>query len=582
MKKKKAIVIAAISIAICIAAAMILLPKIHNDIPISSRDITPAVPQVTFHDNKKTKIETPSADEMFYIKDPALKLDTLPNTITQIGNEHIPGEFIGILGFSEYPLIFKNAWSEFFGVMSNSDGTAFLAEAYYDMEKVLYYGKDGVVKKISEPNIISAFLLSDGEEIAWISGHESSNSCTVKKLKNDEVTTLTKKAANFAFSGYYMTPFMGLRGGNSLIWYENLNEKDLSFETHLHKDGVTTKLGENMEVVSLAYDGERIFYEQNGKLFVQNGTDSANRVYITDYNAQVDTTGLNDWSVESLGTMGLNKWDVRNSDYISLSQPDINNFRVIPLNHDYSKVLINVSSLNGYKHYYYEESKTPILLFNEEISIKTPIGAAGIDDIGDYYFTTQNDDYSFNVYRYDGELKAALDYSVSYFYAFADTDNVLYETEENLWIHDSKTGEHTSVYEISDNIIYEFTPDLSLIYVRDSAGDYNGDTLYEVKPDGTKTRIAVRVQDHYLDGETLYYLTAECDLYVFENGKSEKVISFDESYDNSNWSPIEGHDSGYLRIAIYTKSEDEGTPDTYNYFLSTDGRNFVNIMEYVK
>jgi hypothetical protein len=457
---------------------------------------------------------------------------------------------------------------------------------------VLYYGKDGEVKKISEPDIISAFLLSDGEEIAWISGSENSNKCTVKKLKDGEITTLTENAANFDFSGFYMTPFMGSSEGNSLIWYEDFNVDEWSYKAYFHKDGVTSLLGENIEVRCLTNDG-RIFYEQGGMFFVQNGTDSANRVFLTDYKPHTDTAALGEWNVKSLdqisysqsdfSTLGLYEWNIENSDYISLSQPDVSNIYVRPLNSDYSKVIINVSLMGDQKNYYYEEGKTPIFITDKGLEVVEPKDGDDADDISKYYFTTENEDNSINIFRFDGELIPVLDFGVQSFKTFADTDNFLYETDGKLWMYDSKTGSAISLfeYESSSYGFYTAASDLKLIFVRERTED-NKRPLYAVKPDGVTTKIADDIVDFYIDGETLYYTANGYVLHVYENGNSERLISFAENHAGLiNYAPIRGRDGGYLEIDVYVDPVNGDLSDHTNCYISIDGRNFVNVTDYV-
>jgi hypothetical protein len=168
---------------------------------------------------------------------------------------------------------------------------------------------------------------------------------------------------------------------------------------------------------------------------------------------------------------------------------------------------------------------------------------------------------------------------------FTDTENFLYNTEENLWIYDSKTGKSVSVYEFENSsyISYRATPDLSKIFVRESAKGVSSYPLYEVKPDGTKTLIDDNVKEFYLDGETFYYMTPPYDLYIYENGNSEKVFPFGEHFETIiNQASFESHSSGYLMIAVYADSKEDDDYISAKSFLSTDGRNFVCVEDYLK
>jgi hypothetical protein len=383
------------------------------------------------------------------------------------------------------------------GVTSNSDGTAFLAECYLNDEKVLYYGNNGKVKKIYEPNILSAVLISDGDEIAWISGDEYSANCTVKKLKNGKITTLTNNASYYIESGYPSVVLQGTLTGDILIWNEGIDSFTGSYTTYLYKDGKTAPLGKDIKIRAIAAGGERIFYEQGSALFDQNGFDTENRVFITDYSC------ITEDSEAKASSMGLNGMNSEDFNYVTLSQPDMSNIYVYAVNRDYSQAIVNVSLYGDQRNFYYEEGKTPLLLTDKELGIVSPDGGSRAETLSEYYFTTENDYRNYNVYRFDGELKPFFDFPVLDIRTFSDTDNILYKTEENLWIYDSKTGKSTSVYEHekSSYVFYRPAPDLSMIYVSEREEDSYSRPLYAVKPDGTKTKIADDIKDYYLDGE---------------------------------------------------------------------------------
>jgi hypothetical protein len=289
-----------------------------------------------FLNTGSVKIETPGGYEMFYLKNPDVKLEDLPNEISNVATS-IPADFIGIIGFADYPLIIRDAWTDSSGFMTDSGGTAFLAEANLDGEKVLYYGKDGKVKKIYEPNIITAILISDGEEIAWISGDENGTHNTVKKLKDGKITTLTSNASYYIEGGYPSVVLRGTSEGDTLIWNEDFNVFTGDYTTYLYKDGKTAPLGKNIEIRRLDANGERIFYEQYGGLYVQNGYDTENRVLIADYSY------ITDDSQAQISSMELENPGSEDFNYFTLSQPDMSNIYVYGTNRDASQAIVNVS-----------------------------------------------------------------------------------------------------------------------------------------------------------------------------------------------------------------------------------------------
>jgi hypothetical protein len=582
MKMKKAIIITVILLVAGIAAAIIFLPK-SLDLPQETlENIEPKTGTL--------KIETPSADEVFYIENPDLRLENYPQYISQIGYNSY--DYIGILGFSEYPLIIRedeiNRFNDYPEVMSNSDGTAFLAYASIDEKRVLFYGNDGIIKKISEPNIQSAVLLSDGDEIAWLAGEDDSNKCTVKVMKNNEITILSNNAASFYSAG--------LRASrNTLIWYENFKQNPNgtgTYALYLRKDGKTVKLGENIDLRAYVRDGERIFYEEDYKLYVQNGFDKENRIFLVDYSDNIENMVDNTVNTENLtpimlsqsdfSTMRLYTPNAQKINPIMLSQPDMSDIVISCSNRDYSQVMIRVSNNGGYKTYYYEEGKTPQFLINKSLEVIDPVGGTEAIDISEYYFKTENYNSStsesdYDVYRFDGELKPVPISGVRDIMTFSDTDNFLYETDENLWIYDSKTGESVSVFEFEKTpyIRYFATPDLSVIYVRVGYQGIDGYQLYEVKSDGVITTLCDMAEGFYLDGETLYYLTTDWDLYIYENGNSEKLLSIGENHNNIDWVSWLDGESGYLKLEVWTENSQ------HYFYISSDGRNLVCVEEYL-
>jgi hypothetical protein len=570
MKMKKTIIITAVLLVIGIAGAIVFLPKTLKNVPVISPDVAPGTTQEIAEniDLKKgtVKIETPSADEVFYLENPVLRLVKYPQYISQIS--YNSNSYIGVLGFAEYPLIIRedeiNRFNDYPEVISNSDGTAFLAYTSIDGKRVLFYGNDGVVKKITDKNIQSAVLLSDGEEVAWLSGDDDSNRCAVKVLKNNEITVLTKNAAS-----YYSA---GLRAsGNALIWYENFKQNPNgtgTYTVYLHKDGKTAQLGKNLEIKAFAFSGEKIFYEDDYKFYVQNGFDKKNRVFITDYNFDIEEAGMNNLNADNLGA-------------IMLSQPDMSHIYIYASNRDLTQAIICVSSYGDYKTVYYEEGKPSKFLINGPLEVIDPVGETEAIDLSEYYFKTEyynssTSEEGYDIYRFDGELIPVPVSGVREIMTFNDTDNFLYETEENIWLYDSKTGESISVfeYEKSSYITYTATADLSKIYV--FVKEIDCYSLYEIKSNGVKTKLCDDAENYYLDGETLYYLTADYDLYIYENGNREKLLSVGENHDDIDFAFFRDSESGYLKIEAWTENS-----SFYNY-ISTDGRNFVCVEDYLK
>jgi hypothetical protein len=567
---KKLIIIAVILSLVVIAEIAFILTNMPDNPPSDTYEVAEEIDENETINKETAKIETATSDEVFYLENAELRLDNYPQYITQIG--YNTEGYLGILGFSEYPLIIRedpvNRLNDSTEVQSNSDGTAFLAYASIDEKRVLYYGNNGTVKKITDENIQTARLLSDGDEIAWISGDDDSNNCTVKLLKNGEITILSRKAASYYGSGLKSSE-------DALLWYENFKQNPNgtgTYTVYLHKDGKTEKLGKDLEIKAFWKGGERIFYEDEYKFYVQNGFDKENRIFITDYS-------------EYTGTEGVNNKNADNPGAIMLSQPDMTNIYIYAANRDLTQAIICVSSYGDYKTIYYEEGKPPKFLINDSIEAIVPAGGTGVDDLSEYYYKTEyynssTSEVSYGVYRFDGgELKPVPVSGVQGIMTFSDTDNLLYETDENLFIYDSKTGKSESVFEFekSTRIFYSATPDLSTIYVRESPEETDTRPLYEIKPDGTKKVIADFVRNEYLDGETLYYLSEDYDLYIYENGNSEKLLSIGENLADTEIDFVffRDRESEYLTLEVWTVGS------SIYFYMSTDGREFVCVEDYL-
>jgi hypothetical protein len=149
----------------------------------------------------------------------------------------------------------------------------------------------------------------------------------------------------------------------------------------------------------------------------------------------------------------------------------------------------------------------------------------------------------------------------------------------------------TGLREPHSEFIFTGLPDLSEIYYYEWLFDWFWYSypypLYVIKENGEKEILNKNVVDFEVSGETLYYLTANCEFYMRQNGKNELLSELPYGRGYVSEANISIDESGYFIANLHSAFEivdNYYATDSYksNFFLSTDGKNFVGIEEYVK
>jgi hypothetical protein len=477
--------------------------------------------------------------EPYYITDPAVRLEKTTGYISSIDGGL--DDYLIILGYSEYPLVIKKDTESYTTVSSNSSD--FVADFEQKGESYMIYSNDNEVKTVNEPGIIIANIGKNSNTIFWVTGKSQSNNCTLKMMQNGVTEVITDTLSDFVNLDYPVFTFWNSDDGNAVVWYEDYNEENETLITYLYKDGKTAPLGKNIEISVISDNADKIFYEQYDKFYVQNGFDYENRILI----AQLEEEG--------------------------------SKARVKYHNSDYSQIIYSVygEDVTQIKSYYYEYGKEPVFLADGLLNRETPTNSEDTDDLRGCYYTAKRVGHNLDVYYFGDTFERVFFKKVDSIFTLSGTKNLLYETDKNLFLYDSQTGESVSVFEKTNEITYEARSDLSEIYVSLNNGNDNPKTLYSVKPNGEKTVISENVFDFFLVDHSLYYITSNGELFITENGQSKKLITFDEK------EIIEtrcGKDpGGYYFIEITTETLYDSFYDDSVYYISTDGKNFVNTDE---
>jgi hypothetical protein len=239
------------------------------------------------------------------------------------------------------------------------------------------------------------------------------------------------------------------------------------------------------------------------------------------------------------------------------------------------------------KTYYTEDGK--------EAYAKYPENSEETDDLNEYYYTW---DYRhtgiINIYRFDGTLKPVFEKDVKNFKTFSGTEDFIYSDDEHLYLYDASNDESVQLADLgeeSEQFLFSALPDLSEIYYSEWLYEWVWHTrpypLYAIKWGGEKEIVDERVIDYIVKGGTLYYLTGNSEVYIRKNGKNELLSKITHDYGYIYEGDIEIDESGYFIVNLHSAFEivdNYAATDSYksNFFLSTDGKNFVGIEEYVK
>jgi hypothetical protein len=230
----------------------------------------------------------------------------------------------------------------------------------------------------------------------------------------------------------------------------------------------------------------------------------------------------------------------------------------------------------------------------KEAYVKYPENSEEIKDLNKYYYTKDYHNGIINIYRFDGTLKPVLEKDVRNFRTFCGTENFIYTEDKFLYLYDASNGESTELAELeerSEQFLFNALPDLSEIYYSEWLYEWvwysRPYPLYAIKQGGEKEILDDRVIDFTVKDDTLYYLTGNSEVYMRKNGRNELLSKIIHDYGYISEGNITASESGYFIVNLHSAFE---IVDNYyasdssksNYFLSTDGKNFADIEQYVK
>jgi hypothetical protein len=497
------------------------------------------------HNNVEPIKKVKFLEKPYYLEDPSVRLEKLTGDVSTV--DSFFENLIAILGFSEYPLIIEKDGGSDAVVTVNQDGTEFVAAVEQDGESVLFYSDGEEIKSYTEPSnigtsIIETSITETGEAILFATGRVYSDNCSLKILKDGEITVLTEKLSYIVNTDFPVFIFWNSDDGNSIIWYQNYNKYSETSTAYLYKDGKSAPLGDNIDISGITDNTDMIYYEQDDKFYVQNGFDYDSRVLI----AEADEGST---------------------------------VRVKYYNKDYSQIIYSVygEDITQIKNYYYEYGKKPVFLADGLLNRETPVFEEDIDDLKGCYYTVENDSLDLDVYYFGDTFERVFEKQCVSVLAFSGTNNILYNAEDNLYLYDSLRKESVSVFDKTNITTYTATPDLSEIYIN-RKNDYNDlEALYYVNQNSENTIISDNVIDSFIDGETLFYITEDYELYSVKNGKSEKIYIFIQ--ENVIDTRIGKDLSGYYFVQFVKKDDNSSYFNESDFYISTDCLKFLKIYE---
>jgi hypothetical protein len=443
----------------------------------------------------------PGKTEPFYYINPATRLENLPErgAIENAASNYIyPSENAAVvtnededisvvLGLSEDPWVIKTDPKTGGNYSTNYNGSAVAVLVFENDKTAIFYKDENSEYKFTDPNISFVQMADFDNAFYYFTKNRNDKDYTIKLVKDGETKIISNNA--FPYSSRFISP-----DGECISWIEGYDEETRSFRTHLYKDGLSWVLGGNINVCAISNGAERIYFEQYGNLYVQNGYDPSTRIMLAKMPDQnnVYPPGT-PWYKESL---------VGFSDF----------------NYDYTQALIyEIIEGDNTKTILYEDGKEPVVIAEYGLYSKHS------EDIDEYAVK---------------DLKNEIYYS--------DNLGTRYRIDEHLTPYEVKNTETTEA-------LIKYTADGNILYYVNSDGNKTPiDTLIDkhvLAVDGDKAYFIGNENDLFManNGETSYLYTFPvdsraskivtmellADKYLFVTYKTKGVIG--DEYDNIDY-----------------------------------------------
>jgi hypothetical protein len=537
MRKKKTIIIISVLLAVGIAAAIVFLPRLLENLP----DTVSGVSQLT-------AVETASETE---------NTET-PSTITNPENAETPGNFIErrgeiavterndkviVIGFGKEPWIVPRDRGEVVNYETNYANNALLLYLTQDGIETLYYKTENEEIRIENVRLWGGAISEDGNHFAYVVMNKDTSENTVMFYNNGETETIYS-SENYTFAE--ISP-----NGKTVSWTVLINNNTDS-ETYVKIGENFEKIGMNLEEIYISDNAEFIYYkeEESGNYYVQKGFDRENRQYICRQ---------------------------KDNDFIKLCY-----------NFDCTQAYYQDDLGNGeYRTYLIINGEKPRLISNYYAYVDLEANHGYIDPVKDLTKAVWTEVHREEEYNVLFGLNS--DYSTFQIAENADSfipansGNICYFiSHEKLYKVDSTNPDSEPIL-IADNAqSFCSSPDYKNLYIinlpyADSFNQIEGAAgLYSVNPTGGKTLISETFDYATADNENLYYFDGSI-LYKWKDENSLQIADFKESSELTvgcfiyTYSLIIAPDGS---LVVYTPSGE--------IYVQMDGKNFVNIEEYAR
>ena len=379
----------------------------------------------------------------------------------------------------------------------------------------LYIADEKGAERIAD-DVYKMTIASSGEGVAFVQEVDGDVG-TLCLYKGGKTTTISADVS--AYNRLSISP------DGSVVGYTVYD--DLEYETiGYFFDGKQKELGKDIIPVAISNGAKHVYYQKNGKLYVQKGDNTDTKVSLGEYRF------------------------------------------ITAFNKDLSELIFTADTSNGYRSYISRNGGEKERLPGEITDILLPAGTIrnehvlGINSFADTYYLTYDDD----VYHINGKYESRKVLSNAYEPQLSiDGKTIFYQDYDNIEkINGSK--ESAEAVELVEEDVYSFvvTGDKDAIYYI----TYDGELYYQkgkgkpvlVDNDLSSDRFALYM------GNKLFYVSDE-ELYVSTDGKGTAVDG------------IDGYVERVVSVlnSVYVYANDDY--DTLVY-QSIDGENFELIDQY--
>jgi hypothetical protein len=428
-----------------------------------------------------------------------------------------------VLGYGSEVRIIEDAKDGYTHLQTAADCSASLVIARDGDGAVIYYISDEVQETIKVKDYADSDISDNGDAFVYLSGNEQ-NEYTLTLYRNGKTEILTEEADDDA--AVCISP-----DGSAVSWGENYDDSDYTFTTMLYQNGETHTLGNSLDVFALSDNAEYIYYCKGYDIYAQKAFEEETAVKIL-----------------SAGYL-LN----------------------VVFNDDLSQMMIVVSD-GGHNHedertYFYEMDSEPVKISDGAFYPIAPNGYNGATDLKKAFYGASMDFFESGIYGLDENLIPYCVVSGADSFALSpDGTDLLYVKDHKLCSISTSNEDNEETVLLDDVGYFVVSEDFENVYMYKVSGQ-----LHYLEGKDKSVMVTGGCDDFAVSGSDVYYLEGS-EVYKGTKGIGELVGEIDYKSHEIYYSEIGVYGNNQILINVFNDEEDRNI-----YFVSSDGKNFVNI-----